>query len=314
MDIKLLEKDIERLINLLMLNSFFVLGSGVSRRYANTIEEAKTKIFDDIISGGVYSVEVNTCPSVLKQSLILNFSDLEVCTDPLKWLYIHTSTNEEFENLYLKNILPKIPRHCPEYEIFNYFKPMSLIFDFNHDCLSEIFIKNPKIKIFYPHNKFSYGMSNFLNSFSPIEYSYKLDLFKKEGIHPPLEETSDILTQEPYKFLESNIHKFQNINIIGYSFCDNGITLQDYYSFQIISTLAKHYQKTVNIIGPQPERLGSIFLQENISTNLMYIKWGIFSQAFIEHKLLCSKKCIYPINETSTITAHYLKKIDSLSK
>lgn len=286
MDIEKINKGVISVITSLNSPSLFVLGSGVSIRYANTFTQAKTKIQSDIIEGGVYPISTNNNSSELRKLLLIHTSEFEESENMNLWLYSNTSTNEEFENLYLKNILPKIPQICPEYEIFNQCTSKCIIFDFNHDCLSEMFIKNKLVKIYYPHNKLPSHAHHFLHSLTEIQKGYNLNLFNAWSIHPPLQENKEILNTEPYLYLRNNFSQFKNINLIGYSFCDNGEILQDIYTFKLITDLAREHKKVINIINPAPYRLEQLIAQatdNKVIVNSIELKWDLTSRAILEN-------------------------------
>lgn len=286
MDIEKIKQGVISIITSLNSPSLFVLGSGVSIRYANTFAQAKTKIQSDIIDGGVYLISTNNNPSELRKLLQMPTTEFEEYQDLSLWFYANTSTNEEFENLYLKHILPKRPQICPEYEIFNHSSSNSIIFDFNHDSLSEIFIKNKRLKIYYPHNRFPSYAHDFLHSLTEIQRGYNFNLFNAWGIHPPLPENKEILNTAPYLYLIKNFYQFKNINLIGYSFCDNGSALQDIYTFELITELAREHQKVINIINPNPDRLKEFIIRatnNKVIVNCIKLKWDVASRAILEN-------------------------------
>jgi hypothetical protein len=235
-------------------DALYILGSGVSINYAKTFSSTSDAIKKDILNGGSFLVEKNEEQSDLHKLLIGKPPDNIIWSD-LEFFYFHTTSNAAIENLYLKNIQPEITDRCPEYEIFNLCRKGE-IFNFNHDGLADLFISNKLIKIHHPHGKFPPYASLILNQLTDLDWDYDLQYSKTWNIHLPLKENKEILSTDPYKYLKDNFNKFNDIFIIGYSFCENQLNrLNDEFSFNLILDLANFYDKRITVINPQPDSL-----------------------------------------------------------
>ncbi|KTC75381.1 hypothetical protein Lbir_0526 [Legionella birminghamensis] len=265
--------------NFFRKNSLYLVGSGISIKYAKTISATKSAIKTSIFNSGSFPVEINKNPSDLQKSLIEQPSFAEI-QETIPWLYFNCTPNARFENEYLKHILPTIPEKCPEYEIFNFCQSGD-IFDFNHDGLSCRFIKNKNILIQHPHGKFPCHAADFLNSLDDLSLDYDLKLFEHWEIHPPLKEKESILFSHPYNYLRNNFNQYDNIFIMGYSFCDDGNDMNDMFYFHLISELASRYQKRLYIINPSYEQLAERLTSEIEEIYCCPIKWNIFANVFL---------------------------------
>ena len=283
--------------NFFKKNSLYLVGSGISIKYAKTISATKTAIKTSIFNSGSFSAELNKTPSELQKSLIEQPSFVEI-QETIPWLYYNCTPNARFDNEYLKHILPIIPEECPEYEIFN-FCQSGVIFDFNHDGLSNRFIKNKNILIQHPHGKFPSHATAFLNSLDDLSLDYDLKLFDHWEIHPPLKEKESILATHAYNYLRNTFNQYDNIFIMGYSFCDDGNDINDIndiFYFQLISELASRYKKRLCIINPNYERLAERLASEIKEIYCYPIKWNVFTSVLLNeigyYPLISFKKSI----------------------
>lgn len=262
----------------------FILGSGASINYAKPIDATKELIKHEICTSSSFLAEINKNKNELNRLLILPASKLEI-PDNILWLYRNTTSNEMLRTLYLKNILPDIPLRCPEYEIFNLCKA-GAIFNFNHDGLATMFIRNKNIKILYPHGRFPAHAKPFLNSLDETEYDLNPDLFNIWAIHAPIKETEKILIEKPYLDIKENFSQFDEIFIIGYSFCETSAgNINDECTFNMLLSLVKFYKKRIWVINPNPERIINRIYENSkgrVEIIAMTLKWDYLVKAALD--------------------------------
>ncbi len=299
---------LENLRDCFRQKSLYFLGAGASAGYIlpnyNLVDKAKQLISTTISASGIYTIDQSKNTTLTNEEKarfkITGISDIIIHeTFGGKFLINDTNIDVRDEIIHanpwiveavcaLEYSLDQYPNNCPEYQIFNYANPSSLIANMNHDGLANHFIK--KIDVISLHGiidpPIKKVLKNVLNKYlsNMLFHNTKLD-FHRELCIATAENEHILAKNESYiKFislLKENDYFY--IVFVGYSFFrKNDYSVYDEFTFEITREFLNRKQAHVIIIDPNPNFIEDILASRiHINRILSFpVYWDKFTHAF----------------------------------
>jgi len=180
-----------------------------------------------------------------------------------------------------------------QYEVFNFAKQKSVIFNFNLDGLTDLFCKNHYV--FYPHGVLNY------RKYQSKEWDQVIDVCFFYGIQPQIPPNVLLPQKEPintsnrveYLLARKLFPYTKYVVLIGYSFGFNGNDFDDWETFSFFKEICNIYKKTIIIVDLFNSKGLADMLREELKQNNIYeiaASWEFLSKAKLELervKVLC---------------------------
>lgn len=300
--IDLLERGIEKLLYEAFLThtSLYILGSGASARHSKMEPILVQTIVDKYYLGGSYDIDDKADNSLATNLIWRHMAShedafLKELSRKIPDSFIKTIINEEYAQL-----TPLSDN--PEYQVFLLAKKGGTIIDMNYEGFSAQNLNNHHYVISM-HGIANPMLAKFTKEIRKDILMWDLDMSKYSNInrYPGEKQTLDII--DPYKKHLIN-HVFPNLSwlvIIGYSFANTAMGLNDLALFELIKEYVEYYKKIkIIIINPNPESIAILFEKELNRTIIIPAYWNSLTRAIQLNRLILHKN-----NLRSILTDYY---------
>ena len=121
---------------------------------------------------------------------------------------------------------------------------------------------------------------------------WNVDMFKYSRIsrYPGEKQTIDVINRYKAHLINHVFPKLSWLVIIGYSFANTAMGLNDFVLYELIKEYVEYYKEIqIIIINPNPESVAVLFEQELNRTTIIPVYWNSLTRAIQVNKLILHK-------------------------
>ncbi len=293
--------------NILSKKNLYILGAGVSANYIKPIYKQIDKVIDSLTEQGGFPIGEGA-ELTEKDQYRLKIIESNIPIISSKPDYAYAKFLQQKLDIY-DVLAHKYPWHatlicadtysldaypniCPEYSIFNFAHPNSLIVSMNHDSLASHFIKNKKTISL--HGEILPESKKCIKELLTFPLDADITPYLPKNLYVATREfESELIFSDKYIQLINILRNeiFDNLVIIGYSFFKRDAQhIYDEFTFEIINEHLSSKRCNCIIIDTDPFSLANLISNYIGSDSIYTINWANFIYSYIIAKKLSSAK------------------------